>query len=82
MKRLYPSLSGAERTVKARELFFDSICEYISKNPKVRNTEIIDINTKAIASQKTAGKGFAFLLLLSCFCNKYIASGIAIANGG
>lgn len=41
MKRLYPSLDEKERVVKAREMFFESVCEYVKKNPKVRNESII-----------------------------------------
>lgn len=42
MKRLYPKLSDKERTVKARELFFDSVLQYIKENPDVKNKEVID----------------------------------------
>lgn len=41
MKRLYPDIDENERTKKAREMFFDSVCEYIRLHPKVRNEEII-----------------------------------------
>ncbi len=41
MRRLYPSLDERERVIKAREMFFESVCEYAKKNPKVRNEPII-----------------------------------------
>ena len=41
MKRLYPDLDEKGRVVKAREMFFESVCEYAQKNPNVRNEEII-----------------------------------------
>ncbi len=41
MKRLHPNLDERERVIKAREMFFESVCEYVGKNPKVRNEEII-----------------------------------------
>lgn len=41
MGRLYPDLNEKARVIKAREMFFDSVCEYVSHNPKVRNEEII-----------------------------------------
>jgi hypothetical protein len=42
MKRLYPNLNDEQRTIKAREMFFDSVCEYIKQNPRVKNKEIIN----------------------------------------
>ena len=42
MKRLYPALSDEERTIKARELFFDSVISYIEQNEGVKNQEIIN----------------------------------------
>lgn len=42
MKRLYPELSETERTVKAREKFFDEICRYIEMNPEVKNEDVIE----------------------------------------
>ena|SRR3989338_11059765 len=42
MKRLYTKLTDKKRTIKARELFFDSVCKYIGKNPGVKNKEIIE----------------------------------------
>ncbi len=42
MKRLYPMLSDEERTIKARELFFDSVISYIEQNQDVKNQNIID----------------------------------------
>jgi len=41
MRRLYPKLNDEKRTIKARELFFDSVCKYIKQNPDVKNEEII-----------------------------------------
>lgn len=41
MQRLYPNLSEKERTFKAREMFFDSVLEYIKEHPKVKNEQII-----------------------------------------
>jgi len=41
MKRLYPDLNEKNRIIKAREMFFESVCEYVKKNPKVRNEGII-----------------------------------------
>lgn len=42
MKRLYPKLSDKERTIKARETFFDSVLQYIKENPEVKNKETIN----------------------------------------
>jgi len=42
MKKLYPDLSDEERTVKARELFFDSVVKYIEQNPNIVNREVAD----------------------------------------
>lgn len=41
MKRLYPSLPERERTIKARQTFFNSVIENIKKNPGFRNQKII-----------------------------------------
>jgi len=41
MERLYPQLDKTKRVVKAREMFFESVCEYVKQNPKVRNETII-----------------------------------------
>ena len=41
MKRLYPDLNNKQRTIKARETYFDSVCKYIKQNPNVKNLEII-----------------------------------------
>lgn len=41
MSKLYPQLSKEERVVKAREIFFDSVCKYIQQNPNVVNQEIV-----------------------------------------
>jgi len=42
MERLYPDLSDKQRTKKARELFFESVCKYIEKHPDVVNQERVD----------------------------------------
>lgn len=42
MKLVYPNLSDDKRTIKARETFFDSVCEYIEKHPEDRNEQVID----------------------------------------
>jgi phosphoglycolate phosphatase-like HAD superfamily hydrolase len=42
MERLYPGLPDKERTVKARELFFDAVYEYLSKKPELINKDIIE----------------------------------------
>ena len=42
MARLYPKLNEAERVIKAREIYFDSVCQYVKENQKVRNEEIIN----------------------------------------
>jgi phosphoglycolate phosphatase-like HAD superfamily hydrolase len=42
MQRLYPDISDEERTIKARETFFDSVCEYIKQHPGVKNNDVID----------------------------------------
>jgi FMN phosphatase YigB (HAD superfamily) len=42
MERLYPGLPEKERTVKARELFFDAVCEYLSKKPELINKGLIE----------------------------------------
>lgn len=41
MKRIYPDLSDDERTIKARETFFSSVCDYVKKYPRVRNNSVI-----------------------------------------
>ncbi|MBW2990394.1 hypothetical protein KY348_01675 [Candidatus Woesearchaeota archaeon] len=41
MQRLYPELSDKERTIKAREMYFNSVYEYILINPRVVNKEVI-----------------------------------------
>lgn len=41
MRRLYPNLEEAVRTVKARRMFFDSVLRYIGENPGVRNEKIV-----------------------------------------
>ncbi len=42
MTRLYPSLSEKQRTIKARELFFDSVCQYIRQNSEIINSDIVE----------------------------------------
>ena len=42
MQRLYPELNDEQRTIKARQMFFDSVIEYIRQNPDTRNDEIIE----------------------------------------
>ena len=42
MKRIYPKLSDDERTIKARETFFNSVCDYVRKYPEARNNGIIN----------------------------------------
>jgi len=41
MSRLYPKLGEKQRTVKAREMYFDSVCQYVKQNQKVRNESVI-----------------------------------------
>lgn len=41
MKRAYPSLSEEQRTEKARELFFDAVCDYVKQNPRVINQPVV-----------------------------------------
>ncbi|MBI4155155.1 HAD hydrolase-like protein [Candidatus Woesearchaeota archaeon] len=42
MKRLYPTLSDSQRTKEARNSFFNSVCQYIQQNTRVRNNEVIE----------------------------------------
>jgi phosphoglycolate phosphatase-like HAD superfamily hydrolase len=42
MQKLYPNLNEPQKTIKARQIFFDSVIKYIQQNPKIRNTQIID----------------------------------------
>jgi FMN phosphatase YigB (HAD superfamily) len=42
MQRLYPGLNDEQRTIKARQMFFDSVIKYTRQNPDVRNNEIIE----------------------------------------
>jgi phosphoglycolate phosphatase-like HAD superfamily hydrolase len=39
MQRLYPNLDDEQRTIKARQMFFDSVIENINKNPCLKNKE-------------------------------------------
>jgi phosphoglycolate phosphatase-like HAD superfamily hydrolase len=41
-QRLYPNLSERERTIAARERFFDPVCEYIVNNPHLINTDVAE----------------------------------------
>jgi hypothetical protein len=41
MKRLSPESNEKQRVIKAREMYFDSVCEYVKQNPKVRNESVI-----------------------------------------
>jgi len=41
MKQLYPNMSDAERTERARETYFNSVLKYIKQNPEVKNWEVI-----------------------------------------
>jgi len=42
MKRLYPKMSEERRVQKAREMFFDSVCEYVDKRPNLRNSNVVE----------------------------------------
>ena len=42
MQRLYPDLNKEQKTIKARQMFFDSVIKYIKQNPDVRNNKTID----------------------------------------
>lgn len=42
MRRIYPDLNDEERTIKARETFFNSVCDYLKKHPEARNNSIIN----------------------------------------
>jgi phosphoglycolate phosphatase-like HAD superfamily hydrolase len=42
MKRLYPKMSEHERTITARERFFDAVCEYIVHNPQLVNNDVAE----------------------------------------
>ncbi|MFA5019626.1 MAG: HAD hydrolase-like protein [Candidatus Pacearchaeota archaeon] len=41
MNKLYPHLTNSDKTIKARETFFDSVCKYILQNPSVKNSDVI-----------------------------------------
>ena len=41
MKRIYPDLNDDERTIKARETFFSSVCDYVKKYPRAKNNSVI-----------------------------------------
>jgi len=41
MSKLYPQLNKEERVIKAREIYFDSVCKYIQQNQNVVNQEIV-----------------------------------------
>ena len=42
MQRLMPELSERERTIAARERFFDAVCEYIVHNPQLVNNDVAE----------------------------------------
>lgn len=42
MQRLYPKLNDEQRTIKARQMYFDSVIENINKNPGFKNQESIE----------------------------------------
>jgi hypothetical protein len=42
MQKIYPNMDDEERTKKAREMFFNSVLQYINENPEVKNKEAID----------------------------------------
>lgn len=42
MQKLFPDLSDEQRTIKARETYFDSVCKYISQHPEVKNNLIAE----------------------------------------
>ena len=41
MARLYPKLDETQRVIKAREIYFESVCQYVAQNPRLRNETII-----------------------------------------
>jgi phosphoglycolate phosphatase-like HAD superfamily hydrolase len=41
MKRLFPHLNDAKRTIKARELFFESVCSYVKQNLQLVNNDVV-----------------------------------------
>ncbi len=43
MQRLYPTLSEAEWTIKARESFFQAVVHYIRDHPEVRNDAVVSL---------------------------------------
>lgn len=42
MKRLYSNLNEEQRTIKARQMFFDSVTKYVKQNPNLRNNDVVD----------------------------------------
>lgn len=42
MQRLYPKLNDEQRTIKARQMYFDSVIENINKNPSLKNQENVE----------------------------------------
>lgn len=42
MQRLYPSLDDKQRTIKARQMFFESVIDNINKNPSLKNKENVE----------------------------------------
>ena len=41
-KKLYPELPDKERTIKAREIFSDSVVKYIEQHQELKNQEVIE----------------------------------------
>jgi len=41
MESLYPNFKEEERTARARETYFDAVCQYLKKHPEARNEEVI-----------------------------------------
>ncbi|MBS3094252.1 HAD family hydrolase [Candidatus Pacearchaeota archaeon] len=54
MKKLHPQMSKENRVQKAREMFFDSVCEYIDKRPNLKNPQVIDYFRKLKENYKIA----------------------------
>lgn len=54
MKRLYPKLSDKERTIKARERFFEAVCKHIKEHDELINLEVIDYFEKLSSNHRIA----------------------------
>jgi hypothetical protein len=50
MKKLFPLLSEEKRTIKARELFFDMVCNGIKENTELINKKVIE-NLRKLKNQ-------------------------------